>query len=147
MLPKHFYSPIYSWNCITPGGGGGHVSNAAVVSLPRIRSTPSIASKYASFTTHACCTLAHGLPKLHLQPQEFCLQESENPKSDSSPSGGSVKTKGAPLCTCGTFGSGWAARTDNRFLSVFRWIKLTKDQAQPNIALAWLLVTSDFNTW
>lgn len=26
--------------------------------------------------------------------------------------------------------------SDNRFLSVFRWIKLTRDQAQPNIAFA-----------
>lgn len=138
-LPKHSYDPIYSWSGITLGGDG-HVSS------PRTTSTPSLASKYASTPV-----------ALWLASRRNCTPNLRNSASRSQ----KIQNQVLPL--------GWEAqravhpvhvwhiwlpvdaRSDNRFLSVFRWIKLTRAQPRPNIALAWtragLLATSGFNTW
>lgn len=92
---------------------------------------------YASIMTHACCTLALGPLKLRLQPQEFCLQESENPGIGIPVA--QVETERQRSVSVHVWHI-WLplglSLSDNRFLSVFRWIKLTRDQAQPNIAFA-----------
>lgn len=134
-LPKHSHDPICSWSCISPGAGG-HVNNAASGRLAKNQ-------LHALFSQQIC---SHHDPRL--------LYFGSQPAEIAPPTSGILASRNhtvqnqIPLAQVETLRQRssslhvwhiWlplGALSDNRFLSVFRWIKLTTDQARPNIVLA-----------